>query len=178
MRWFLQLVLPRVIAHIKYNKPLLIMSKAQAFQVSRLKGWKMMDKQHSKQRHDSTVDHIASAQPLCIGPSIWMIKERCSRTWQSNLGLVQFNTDSNTFSDIILFPLSLKNTEDWLWLSSCKYKDDSIVIVDGDRGHLIVFNTTTRTFVRIIVLKQQIGSHPNCIAIGDYVHSHFPGRLH
>ena len=129
-----------------------------------------MDRQHSKQRHDSTLDHIASAQPLCIGPSIWMIKERCSRTWQSNLGLVEFNTDSNTFSDIILFPLSFKNTEDWLWLSICKYKDDSIVIVDGDRGLLIVFNTTTRTFGRTIVLKQQIGSQPNCIAFGDYIH--------
>ena len=53
---------------------------------------------------------------------------------------------------------------------TCKYKDDSIVVIDGRRSCGIVFNTKTREFSDIFSFQGEFGHYSSCVTVGDYVH--------
>ena len=101
-----------------------------------------------------------TAAPICFGSSIWIDAD----------GLVEFHLDSDTSSAKIHYPTAFME-EQWNGsVITCKYKDDSIVVIDGPRSFGIVFNTKTRTYSDIFSFQGEFGCYSSCVAIGDYIH--------
>ena len=102
----------------------------------------------------------ATVAPICIGSSIWVDAD----------GLVEFHSDSHTVSSKYRYPTPFIK-EGWYGsVITCKYKGDSIVVIDGLRCIGIVFNTKTRKFSDIFSFQNEFGCYSSCVAIGDYIH--------
>ena len=101
-----------------------------------------------------------TAAPICLGSSIWV----------DSKGLVEFHSDSGTVSPKVRYP-TLFTEKQWSGsVITCKYKDDSIVVIDGPRSFGIVFNTKTRKFSDIFSFHGGFGHYSSCVTVGDYVH--------
>ena len=145
--------------------------------------WNVRSKEHRK-----ALDYISStsAQPVLIGSSIWFIKD--------NYGMFKYNIDSDTFSlsfkfNSNVFPKSFRSKRPGQRLCSCKYNDESIAVINGGSGQLIVFNTKMWSnhvprrnysckFDTIITFPQIFDAHPSCMAIDDFIHISFRKEDH
>ena len=107
------------------------------------------------------------SSPICIGSTIWIT--------QSNFhyaGLIEYYPDSHTTGEINPFPATFAQRATRYTLISCKYKDDSIVVVNPYRGKGIVFNTNTKNYGNTFSFdfEGQLGHLASCLVIGDYIH--------
>ena len=145
--------------------------------------WNARSKEHRK-----ALDYIAStsAQPILVGSTIWFIKD--------NYGMFKYNIDSDTFSlsfkfNTNVFPRSFRSKRPGQRLCSCQCSKDSIAVVNGCSGQLIVFNAKyvprnkyfvefERQFNTVIRFPQIFDAHPSCIAVGDFIHVSFRKKDH
>ena len=79
--------------------------------------------------------------PISIGSSLWI-------TQGPARSMVEFLPDSNSFGPDIEYPEEFKNQHMYAGTLSCKYKDDSIIVVLlGPSDYFgVVFDTKTRQF--------------------------------
>lgn len=118
--------------------------------------------------NDNKGDQIRSAQPIRINSSVWFAKERWGPKSKCAPGMLEYNTESKSFATVIPWCSRFGTKEKWL--STCKYKKHSIVVVDGITGELALFNTKTRDWTGDHIFHNDFGPHPTCITIGDYIH--------
>lgn len=118
--------------------------------------------------------HPASNQPvpICIGSSIWSAQNK-----EKHAGMVEYHHDSDTTSPAIPYPEHFNtvfcgSAGSHRDIVSCKYKKDSILLIDHHQLCSIAFDTKTRRFFDIYPFTGHIiQSHgSSCITVGDYLH--------
>ena len=131
-----------------------------------------MTNQEQWQKLNWTVsDHPSSIQPIpiSIGSSIWIAK---NKGWHPEM--VEYYPDSGTISPKIPYPAHFNNVDGYSSnaVVSCKYQEDSIILIDHSKQCCIVFDPKTREYFDISPFTGRItGSHgSSCITVGDYIH--------
>ena len=102
---------------------------------------------------DNYITHAFS-----LGTSIWLLVE--TDTWP--VELMEYDCITDTFNELIPSPVQVTNP------NVCTYKNDTIVIVDNERG-IITFNINTKRFSEPIKIPD-IGNGVAVIAVGNYIH--------
>lgn len=112
----------------------------------------------------------AITAPITVRSSIWI---------ESGDGLVEFHSDSDTISPKMCYPISFtkERSAKSQPLIACKFKDESIVVIDGDRGIGIMFDTETRKYSDIFLFQGHFGGDSSCVVIKDCLHI-FHGNDH
>ena len=101
--------------------------------------------------------------PILIGSSIWIAPSK-------NGPLVEYHCDSDSIGSLISYPHEFGLAS----CTSCKYKEDSIVLMN--HCEILVFDTKTRTLSEVTRLpdlrpgNQTIDASASCVCIGNYIH--------
>ena len=101
------------------------------------------------------------AIPITFGKSIWI----ATRYYSQGKGLVEYDCSKDRIRQIVPYPHGFEPSQH----TACKYKDDTIVIVDGKVGAIITFNVLTYTFTEPVSIPR-VGNHCSAIAAGEYIH--------
>ena len=131
----------------------------------------MAEKVQWQKLHWTTSDHPSSIQPIpiSIGSSIWIAK---NKGWHPEM--VEYHPDSGTISPKIPYPAHFNKVDGYSSnaIVSCKYKEDSIILLDHAKQCCIVFDTKTREYFDISPFTGPItsGHRSSCITAGDYIH--------
>ena len=83
---------------------------------------------------------------------------------------MEFDIIKNTVKQVVSYPKGCEPNRTFI----CKYKDDSIVVVDGKGGIVFTFNVTNNHFTKPITIPM-LGENCSAIVVADYVHI-FHGR--
>lgn len=109
----------------------------------------------------SLVATCPERNPLPFGKSIWI----STRYNDGEKGMIEYDCSSKSIKQIVPYPQGFKP----LHHTICKYKEDTIVIIDGPHGSLITFNVTDNSFGKPVDIPR-VGYHPSAIAVKKYIH--------
>ena len=105
--------------------------------------------------------------PIKVSTSLWFVQKITDSS-----GIAEYHPQSDSIVDIIDYPAAFGSISRNKCVVSCKYKEDSIVVLRYSAGCGFVFNTKTREFNNLFTFQhgKKTSIFVSCVSIGDYIH--------
>ena len=104
---------------------------------------------------------------MVIGDTIWYSASHKTHYEKSENGMVQYSIKDDKIISIIQYPQNINPHRQ----CCCKYKD-KIYIIDGENGEIILFDPSTKKYIKKRELDDipPIGRYPSAVVVFDKIH--------